>query len=100
MVVNGVTIPEDRIAVLCRRYKVARLSLFGSILREDFGPNSDIDFLVEFEPESRASLFELGGMLMELRALLGREIDLRTPMDLSQYFRNDVLNEARTHYAA
>lgn len=100
MVVNGVKIPEDRIAELCRRYKGARLSLFGSILHEDFDQASDIDFLVEFEPDARASLFELGGMLMELRALLGQEIDLRTPMDLSQHFRNDVLNEARTLYAA
>ena len=100
MIVHGIEIPESAIADLCRRYKVARLSLFGSILRDDFDDASDIDFLVEFEPDARTSLFELGGMLMELRTLLGREIDLRTPMDLSQHFRNDVLRQARTLYAA
>ncbi len=100
MRLHGIDIPDDAIADLCRRYKVARLSLFGSILRDDFDAASDIDFLVEFEPDARTSLFELGGMLMELRALLGREVDLRTPMDLSQYFRNDVLRQARTLYAA
>lgn len=100
MILNGVTIPEDAIADVCRRYRVARLSLFGSILRDDFEPTSDVDFLVEFDPNARTSLFELGGMLMELRDLIGRDVDLRTPMDLSQFFRNEVLREARTLYAA
>ncbi|HRQ73614.1 MAG TPA: nucleotidyltransferase family protein [Phycisphaerales bacterium] len=100
MRLHGVEIPEDRIAEFCRRHGVRRLSLFGSILREDFGPESDIDFLVEFEPDARVSLFDLGGMLMELRELLGREVDLRTPFDLSPYFRDEVLSQARPLYAA
>jgi predicted nucleotidyltransferase len=100
MVLHGIEIPEAAVADLCKRYKVARLSLFGSILTDDFTASSDVDFLVEFQPDSRASLFELGGMLMELRALLGRDVDLRTPMDISQYFRDEVLRHARMLYAA
>lgn len=100
MVLHGIEIPEAAVADLCKRYKVARLSLFGSILTDDFTASSDVDFLVEFQPDSRASLFELGGMLMELRALLGRDVDLRTPMDISHHFRDEVLRHARMLYAA
>jgi len=100
MLLHGVTIPEREIADFCRRHRVARLSLFGSILRDDFRPDSDVDILVEFEPSTTVSLFDLGGMLMELRALLGRDVDLRTPGDLSTHFRQAVLREARPLYAA
>ena len=107
MVINGVQFPDDRIAEFCRRHGVARLSLFGSILRppgnddrQGFRSSSDVDLLVEFLPDQNKSLFDLGGMLMELREMLGREVDLRTPEDLSRYFRQDVLREARPLYAA
>lgn len=100
MQIHGVNIPEDKIAEFCRRHQVAKLSLFGSILRDDFGPESDVDVLVEFLPTARVSLFALGGMLMELRGLLGREVDLRTPQDLSRYFRDAMLSEARALFAA
>lgn len=107
MVLNGVTFPDDKIADFCRRHDVQRLSLFGSILRRSsdetgygFRPTSDIDFLVEFLPAQQKSLLDLGGMLMELRQMLGRDVDLRTPEDLSRYFRNEVLREARPLYAA
>lgn len=100
MVLNGVQIPEDQIAEFCRRHGVARLALYGSILRDDFRPDSDVDVLVEFLPGQRTSLLDLGGMLMELRSMLGRDVDLRTPQDLSRFFRRSVLRQARPLYAA
>ncbi len=93
-------IPLDRIASFCDRHGIARLSLFGSVLRDDFTPESDVDVLVEFLPSSRVSLFDIGGMNVELSQLLGRTADLRTPEDLSKYFRRSVLREAKTLYAA
>ncbi len=107
MVINGVNFPEDRIAEFCRRHKVAKLSLFGSILREPseeggygFRPTSDVDVLVEFLPGQTPSLLTVGGMLIELEQMLGRKVDLRTPQDLSRYFRDEVLREARLLHAA
>ncbi len=100
MVVNGVNFPDAALAEFCRRHGVARLSLFGSILREDFTAQSDVDMLVEFLPSARVSLFDLGGMIVELGQMLGRRVDLRTPEDLSRYFRKAVLHEARSLYAA
>jgi len=98
--VNEVEFDQAKLAAFCRRHGVARLSLFGSILRENFRPDSDVDLLVEFQPDSRVSLFDLGGMIMELQAMLDREVDLRTPQDLSPHFREEVLREARLLYAA
>jgi predicted nucleotidyltransferase len=84
----------------CERHDVAKLSLFGSVLRREEREDSDIDFLVEFKAGARKSLFDLGGMIMELRELFGRDVDLRTPGDLSPYFRDDVVRTARLLYAA
>ena len=100
MVINGVNFPEQPIAEFCRRNAITRLSLFGSAIRDDFSPESDIDLLVEFHPTVRVSLFDLGGMAVELTELLGRQVDLRTREDLSRYFRSAVLSEAKTLYAA
>lgn len=91
---------QPAIDALCRRYKVARLSLFGSVLREDFSPASDIDVLAEFPPGATPSLLELGGMLMELQGILGRRVDLKTPGFISRAFRDEVVRESRTLYAA
>jgi predicted nucleotidyltransferase len=93
-------IPEEQLADFCHRHKVANLSLFGSHLHGDARPDSDIDLLVQFLPDANPSLFDFGGMIMELREILGRDVDLRTPEDLSPYFRNHVLREARLLYAA
>jgi uncharacterized protein len=94
-----VEIPRDKIAEFCRRHGIRRLSLFGSILREDFNPESDVDVLVEFEPERTPGL-AFFGMQEELSALLGRQVDLNTPGFLSDYFRDDVLRKAEAQYAA
>jgi predicted nucleotidyltransferase len=89
-----IALDRAQIAAFCRRNHIRRLSLFGSVLRDDFTPHSDVDFLVEFEPEARVGYFELAGMEMELTELVGRKADLRTPAELSRYFRQDVLDSA------
>lgn len=93
-------IPQQQIDAFCRKHGVARLSLFGSVLRDDFNPDSDIDFLVEFLPGVQYSLLDLGGMYMELQEMFGRDVDLKTPLDLSRYFREEVVRTARPLYAA
>lgn len=107
MIINGVIFPMEKIAVFCRRHGVARLSLFGSILREmtpeggyGFRPTSDVDMLVDFAPGARPTLMSLARMEGELSELIGREVDLRTPGDLSQYFRDEVVMTARLLHAA
>jgi len=97
---HGIDIASDRIAGFCRTHGIRRLSLFGSILREDFGPDSDIDFLVEFEPGKVPSLLGMAALEIALSEMLGRPVDLRTPEDLSRYFREDVIQSAEVQYAA
>ena len=84
--------PRDKIASFCKKHHIRKLSIFGSVLRDDFGPNSDIDILVEFEPGKTPGFFHLFDMEEELSAILGgRKVDIRTPEDLSHYFREEVL---------
>ena len=93
-------IPKDLIREFCRKRHIRSLSVFGSYLREDFGPESDIDFLVEFEEGCTPGYFELADMEEELSALLGvPKVDLRTPQELSRYFRDEVMAEAEVQYA-
>ena len=90
---------QDRLEELCRRHHIAKLSLFGSVLRDDFSPESDIDVLVEFESGHVPGFFRLFDIEEELSSLLGgRKVDLRTPQDLSRYFRDEVLAHAETQY--
>jgi len=100
MVANGVTFPMDTIAEIRRRYGAARLSLFGSILRDDFTAASDVDILVEFLPRTRIGLVGIANMEAELAAAVGRRVDLRTAAELSRYFRDDVVARARPLHAA
>jgi predicted nucleotidyltransferase len=95
-----IQIDRERIAEFCRRHQVRRLALFGSVLRDDFRPDSDVDVLVDFAPSARAGLFEMARMEAELADLIGRRIDLRTPAELSRYFRDEVVAGAETQYAA
>jgi len=92
-------IPVDRqkVADFCRRHHIRKLALFGSVLREDFGPESDVDVLVEFEPGHVPGLAFIA-METELSAILGRKIDLNTPGFLSRYLRDRVLAEAEVQY--
>lgn len=100
MRINGIEFPQDRLADFCRRHGVKRLSVFGSVLREDFGPDSDVDMLVEFEPGRTPGMIGFGGMIIELTEIIGRRVDLRTPFDLSRYFRGEVMSGARVLHAA
>lgn len=86
-------LPSDRIADFCRRWKVRELALFGSVLREDFNPGSDIDVLVEFQPDARWSLFDHVTMQDELRERFGRDVDLVTKRGLERS-RNHVRRRA------
>ncbi|MBI5248359.1 MAG: nucleotidyltransferase family protein [Desulfomonile tiedjei] len=94
------SIPKDLIQEFCTKHHIRKLSVFGSYLREDFGPASDIDFLVEFEEGQTPGFFELADMEQELSDLLGGcKVDLRTPHELSRYFRDEVMAEAEVQYA-
>jgi predicted nucleotidyltransferase len=95
-----IRIPKDQIAEYCKRNQVRRLSLFGSVLREDFGPDSDVDVLVEFEPGTRIGLIRLSGLEIELGNIVGRKVDLNTPGFLSKYYRDQILTEADVQYDA
>ena len=95
-----IELDREKIAGFCRRNHIRRLSLFGSVLRDDFGPDSDVDVLVEFEPGHVPSLFGIVDMEMELTDIVGRKVDLRTPEDLSRYFRDKVVTTAVVQYAA
>lgn len=99
MIVNGIKFDETQLAKFCRQHGIVRLSLFGSILSDQFKADSDIDMLVEFDPARRISLFDVGGMMADLRDMLGRTVDLRTAQDLSIYFRDDVVRQAKPLYA-
>ena len=91
------TVPQNEIAAFCRRHHIRRLALFGSVLREDLQPDSDIDVLVEFESEYIPGL-AFFAMQDELSRILGREVDLNTPQFLSPYFRQQVQAEAMVVY--
>jgi predicted nucleotidyltransferase len=93
-----IAIPYEALQTLCEKYHVRKLSLFGSVLRADFRPDSDVDVLVEFEPEARIGYFELFDVQQDLAALLGRKVDLLTPGALSRYFRQRVLDTAEVVY--
>jgi len=93
-----VSIPAVELVEFCQRHPIRKLSVFGSALRDDFGPDSDIDMLVEFEPGARISFFDMVTMEMELTDMMGRQVDLRTPQELSRYFRQKVLDMAQVVY--
>jgi len=97
---TNLKIPGEKIAEFCKKNHIRKLSLFGSALREDFRSDSDIDVLVEFEPDTRVGLIRLAGLEIELGEILGRKIDLNTPGFLNKYYRDKVLTEAVVHYDA
>src|SRR3989344_3191560 len=95
-----IQIPKDKIAAFCRTHHLRRLALFGSVLRDDFRPDSDVDVLVEFEPGHPVGLIRLAGIERELSVLLGHKVDLNTAGFLSRYFRTKVLSAAEVSYDA
>lgn len=96
---KNLVIPKEKLAGFCRKYHISKLSIFGSALTEDFGPDSDIDVLVEFEQGCTPGL-SFFRMESELSDLLGRKVDLNTEQFLSRYFRQTVLQNAEVQYAA
>lgn len=90
---------DQRLAAFCRRHHIRKLALFGSVLRDDFGPESDVDVLVEFDPAHIPGLAFLS-IEAELTGIFGRKVDLHTPASLSRYFRERVLSEAEVQFAA
>jgi len=95
----GIAVPQDKAAAFCQDHHIRKLALFGSVLREDFRPGSDVDVLVEFDPGHVPGFIRLASMEFELEELLGgRKVDLRTPEDLSCYFRDEVVATAMVLY--
>ena len=93
-------ISPDELAQFCRKNHIRWLALFGSVLNGTTRPDSDIDLLVEFEPGFEPGLIGLAALAEELSARLGgRKVDLRTPRELSRYFRDEILQTAEVHYA-
>lgn len=92
-----IDLPQEQIDEFCRRHHIRRLAFFGSVLRDDFTPSSDVDVLVEFEP-GKTPGFAFFSMEEELSGILGRRVDLNTPNSLSKYFRDEVLAEAEELY--
>lgn len=95
---RGIDIPKEKIAAFCKRHRIRKLSLFGSALRDDFRPDSDVDFLVEFKPGHAVGYISLAAMERELSEMLGRKVDLRTAAELSSYFREEVVRSAEVQY--
>ena len=97
---SDTSVDDAALANLCRRHGIRRLALFGSALRDDLGPDSDVDLLVEFEPDRVPGLLRFAAIELEFERLLGRRVDLRTSDDLSEHFRSAVIAEARPLYGA
>jgi len=95
-----IQINRDELVAFCRRHHIRKLALFGSVLREDFNPESDVDVLIEFEPHHIPGLINLMRMQQEFSELIGREADFRAPGDLHRAFRDAVVAEAEVLYAA
>ena len=95
-----IDVPAEQLASFCRKHHIRKLSFFGSVVREDYRPDSDVDVLVEFEPSLSIGLIRFAGIQRELSNLLGRPVDLNTQGFLSPYFRDKVLQEAEVHYVS
>src|SRR5574341_421464 len=96
--ISAAMISETELANFCKQHHIRKLSLFGSVLRDDFSPESDIDVLVEFDPGTRIGLIGFAEIEIELSRLLGRQADLNTPEDLSDLFRDNVIQQAQVYY--
>lgn len=95
-----IQVSQEQLDDYCLRNHIRKLAFFGSVLRDDFASGSDVDVLVEFEPGHPVGLLQLADMEMELAVIIGRKVDMRTPADLSRYFRQEVLASALVKYEA
>ena len=96
--ITNISVQSEQISQFCQRYHIQKLSFFGSVLRADFSSDSDIDILVEFDPQYIPGLIRLSSMEQELSQIFQRKVDLRTPEDLSPYFRQEVIDSAIIQY--
>lgn len=98
---SNIILPKKRISIFCKKHHIEKMSLFGSVLRDDFDKESDVDFLVKFEEDHTPGFFKLFAMEEELGEILGgRKADIRTLEDLSKYFRDDVERDSVIQYAS
>lgn len=101
MTIGPIDVAQDRVAAFCRRNGVRKLAVFGSVLTDRFSDASDVDLLVEFDPGERVGYLRMAAMERELSTMFGgRKVDLRTPQELSRYFRDEVVRTAVIQYAA
>jgi len=100
MATPRIEVPRAEMAEVCRRHRIRRLALFGSVLRDDFGPHSDVDVLVTFAPDARIGFLALGRLKRELSELLGRRVDIVPEDGLKPLIRERVLSSAEVIYAA
>lgn len=98
MIEPKLSLNKDKISSFCKKYHIISLALFGSILTSKFGPHSDVDILVKFDKQHTPNFFQLFDIQEELSSIVGRQVDLRTPNDLSPLFRDEVLLSATTIY--
>jgi len=96
----AIEVSENRIREFCEEQRIRRLAFFGSVLRDDFRADSDVDVLIEFEPGERVGFFRLARVQDELSEIIGRQVDLSTVGMLSPYLRDEVLSEAEPVYVA
>jgi predicted nucleotidyltransferase len=96
--VTNLVIPYPQIRAFCERNHIRKLALFGSVLRRDFRPDSDVDVLVEYEPDAKVTYLDMAGQEIELSRMIGRKVDLREPGELSRYFRDKVVATAVSIY--
>lgn len=96
---KNLKIPKDKIAEFCVRNHIRKLAVFGSAIRDDFTPQSDVDVLVEFDSGHVPGFIKLAGMEIELSEIVGHKVDMRTAEDLSPYFRKEVVQSAEIQYA-
>ena len=94
----ALNLPIQEIREYCERQPIARLSVFGSAAKAELRPDSDIDFLIEYMPDARVGLFDMGGHLMDFEDIVGRKVDLVTPTGLCPYIKDEVLETARLIY--
>src|SRR5258708_35462743 len=92
------SIPQDQVRAFGKRHCILKLALFGSVLRTDFRPDSDVDVLVEYEPEANVTYLDMASQEIELEKMIGRKVDLRESGELSRYFRDKVVATAVSLY--
>jgi predicted nucleotidyltransferase len=98
MIEDRVNLTKEQIADFCKKNHIKKFAFFGSVLLDDFRPDSDIDILIDLESGAPIGLFEMADMELELSDMINRKVDLRTPQDLSKYFRNKVVEESKVLY--